>query len=163
MRARTLLVGAGLALALVVVNLGIAGRERLLREGTMVLLELAPVDPRSIMQGDYMALRFAVAQPLQAALGQDARHRDGFAVLARAADGRTDFVREQASALPLSAGEVALRYRLRAGQLRIVTNAWFFTEGEAARWQPARFGELRLGADGEALLVGLRDEALAPL
>lgn len=163
MRLRIGLVAAGLALALVVVNLGIAGRERLLREGAVVLLDLAPVDPRSIMQGDYMALRFAIAQPLQAALGDGVRHGDGFAVLARAEDGRTRFVRAQAKASPLAAGEVALRYRLRAGQLRIVTNAWFFTEGEAGRWQPARFGELRLGPDGEALLVGLRDEALAPL
>jgi uncharacterized membrane-anchored protein len=163
MRLRCVLMVAGLVLALVVVNLGIAGRERLLRDGAVALLELAPVDPRSIMQGDYMALRFAIAQPLQAAIGDDARHRDGFAVLALADDGRASFVREQASSEPLSTGEVALRYRLRAGQLRIVTNAWFFAEGEAARWQPARFGELRLGADGEALLVGLRDEALAPL
>lgn len=164
MRLREALLAGGLVLALVVVNLGIAGRERQLREGTMVVLELAPVDPRSIMQGDYMALRFAIETPLQSALGADpGRHRDGFAVLALADDGRAGFLREQAGLQPLSAGEVALRYRLRGGQLRIVTNAWFFAEGEAERWQPARYGELRVGADGEALLVGLRDEALAPL
>lgn len=161
---RHLLLLAGLVLALVVVNLGIAARERQLREGTVVLLELAPVDPRSIMQGDYMALRFAIETPLRSALGEAPdRHRDGFAVLALAEDGRAGFRREQAGLQPLASGEVALRYRLRGGQLRIVTNAWFFAEGEAERWQPARFGELRVGADGEALLVGLRDPALAPL
>jgi len=38
------------------------------REGThqarrqVVYLELAPVDPRSLIQGDYMALRFALAR-----------------------------------------------------------------------------------------------------
>lgn len=163
MSLRHALVGVGLVLALVVVNLGIAGRERLLREGTVVLLELAPVDPRSIMQGDYMALRFAIADPLRAALAADRRHGDGYAVLALGAGGRASFVREQPSVQPLASGEVALRYRLRGGQLRIVSNAWFFTEGQAERWQPARLGELRLGADGEALLTGLRDEHLAPL
>ncbi|XOT97907.1 GDYXXLXY domain-containing protein, partial [Alcaligenes pakistanensis] len=30
--------------------------------GQTVLLELAPVDPRSLMQGDYMSLNFALSQ-----------------------------------------------------------------------------------------------------
>ena len=42
---------AGLAL-LVGVNVTILSRERLIDDGTIVLLELAPVDPRSMMQGD---------------------------------------------------------------------------------------------------------------
>ncbi|MFX7329222.1 GDYXXLXY domain-containing protein, partial [Acinetobacter baumannii] len=35
-----------------------AQKEMLLKEGQLVLLPLAPVDPRSLMQGDYMALRY---------------------------------------------------------------------------------------------------------
>lgn len=166
MNARHLLLGIGLAVALVVINLGIASRERLLRDGDVVLLQLAPVDPRSLMQGDYMALDFAIAQDVRTALSDDVLadgHHDGYAVLALAADGTTTFVREQPGASPLAPGEIALRYRLRGGELRIVTNAWFFPEGQAARYQPARYGELRVGADGEALLVALRDAALQPL
>ena len=34
--------------------------ERILSGGQTVLLELAPVDPRSLMQGDYMALNYAL-------------------------------------------------------------------------------------------------------
>lgn len=164
LRWRHVLVLAGLALALVVVNLGIAGRERLLRDGQVVLLELAPVDPRSLMQGDYMALRFAIAEPLRVALGPEAgRHGDGYAVLLRAGDDTVSFVRAQAAPTPLQAGEVALRYRLRGGDLRLVTNAWFFAEGRAAHFEQARFGELRVGADGEALLVAMRDQQRQPL
>ena len=48
-------------LILCAVNYTIAQREKLLQEGRVVLLELAPVDPRSLMQGDYMALRFQIA------------------------------------------------------------------------------------------------------
>lgn len=166
MNARHLLLGAGLAIALVAVNLGIAGREKLLREGEVILLALAPVDPRSLMQGDYMALNFAIAQDLRTALGDETLadgHHDGYAVLALAADGTTRFVREQPDVSPLSPGEIVLRYRLRGGRPRIVTNAWFFAEGQAARYQPARYGELRVGTDGEALLVALRDAELKPL
>lgn len=113
-----------------------------------------------------MALSFAIAQDLRAALGDETLadgHHDGYAVLALADDGTTAFIREQPAVDPLSRGEVALRYRLRGGELRVVTNAWFFPEGQAARYQPARYGELRVGADGEALLVALRDAELTPL
>ena len=53
---------AGLALVLVTINTSILTKERLLRDGTVLRLALAPVDPRSLMQGDYMALSFALAR-----------------------------------------------------------------------------------------------------
>ncbi len=151
----------GLVLALVVVNLAVVGRERVLREGETVLLALAPVDPRSLMQGDYMALNFALANEVRTV--ESGRHADGYLILRRDAEQRAQFVRTQASPKPRTADELALRYRVRSGQVRIVSNAWFFAEGQAARYEPARFGELRVGDDGEALLVALRDEHLQPL
>jgi hypothetical protein len=35
---------------------------------------------------------------------------------------------------------VRIRYRIRGGQPWLGTNAFFFSEGEAARFTPARFG-----------------------
>ena len=49
---------AALLLVLGGVNYAVWQRERLLAEGQVVLLELAPVDPRSLMQGDFMRLNF---------------------------------------------------------------------------------------------------------
>jgi len=71
---------AGL-LVLAFVNYGIYGRERLVREGRVMVLRLAPVDPRSLMQGDYMRLRFEAADQAQLASGADSR-ADGRIVLA---------------------------------------------------------------------------------
>lgn len=45
----------------VALNYGIYEKETIAAQGTQVLLELAPVDPRSLMQGDYMRLRYKVA------------------------------------------------------------------------------------------------------
>jgi len=42
--------------------------ERILSDGRVLLLELAPVDPRSLMQGDYMALQFAAVDDIRKAL-----------------------------------------------------------------------------------------------
>ena len=39
--------------------------ESVLNDGETVLLELRPVDPRSIMQGDYMALRFSLGDEVR--------------------------------------------------------------------------------------------------
>ena len=146
---------------LVAVNVGIASRERLVEQGRVVLLELAPVDPRSLMQGDYMALRFRAAEGartgaevLQFAdgklvLGVDARHVGTF----RRLDAGT----------PLAADEALLRYRIRNGQVKLATNAYFFEEGRADDYARARYGEFRVAQDGDAILTGLRDANLAPL
>ena len=50
---------------------GIVGKERVISRGDVVYLRLAPVDPRSLMQGDYMALNFAIGMEVSAAHGQD--------------------------------------------------------------------------------------------
>jgi uncharacterized membrane-anchored protein len=44
------------------------------------------------------------------------------------------------------------------------TNAFFFQEGDAERFSSARYGEFRVDrSSGEAVLVGLRDDALTAL
>jgi uncharacterized membrane-anchored protein/uncharacterized membrane protein len=162
---------AGLVLVLAVVNVGIWQREQLLATGQVVRLALAPVDPRALMQGDYMALNFAAARAVGALQEGDAAppglwggpRTDGYLVLVPDEQGIAQPLRVQRAAQPHSGKEVVLRYRLRADGVRLVTNAYFFPEGEAARYQAARYGELRVGDDGTALLVRLLGPDLQPL
>lgn len=44
-----------------------------------------------------------------------------------------------------------------------MTDGWYFAEGDASRWEQARFGEFRVQPDGKALLVGMADEQLVPI
>jgi len=44
------LAGAVIALALIAVNVSIWQKEQLLKQGAVMILPLAPVDPRSLMQ-----------------------------------------------------------------------------------------------------------------
>ncbi|WP_419465319.1 GDYXXLXY domain-containing protein [Aeromonas caviae] len=53
----------GLAL-LAGINAAVWRFEHAMSQGEVVLIELAPVDPRSLMQGDYMRLNYALARPL---------------------------------------------------------------------------------------------------
>ena len=151
----------GLAI-LAFVNLAIHQRETLLTEGKVVLLELAPVDPRSLMQGDYMALDFAAARVLRDQHQQRKLPRDGRIVLRLDERGVGSFQRIDQDA-PLAPNEVVLRYRIRDQQPRFGTNAFFFQEGTADRYSAAKYGELRVAADGEAILTGLRGADLRNL
>lgn len=58
---------------------------------------------------------------------------------------------------------VQLHRTHKAGQWVLVTDAFLFKEGEAQRWEAARFGEFRIDPSGRALLVTLRGENLAGL
>src|SRR3546814_16798011 len=51
----------GLLLVLGAVNLQVLQKQRVLDDGRTVLLALRPVDPRSLIQRDYMVLRYAEA------------------------------------------------------------------------------------------------------
>jgi uncharacterized membrane-anchored protein len=139
----------------------IFSRERLLTQGRVVLLELAPVDPRSLMQGDYMALNFRAADGARTG-AQSLQFADGKLVLAVDARGVGTFLRLDAGA-PLVADEALLRYRIRNGQVKLATNAFFFEEGAGDAYAKARYGEFRVAPDGDAILTGLRDAELAPL
>lgn len=147
-------------LILLLVNLGIVARERLLTQGRVVLLELSPVDPRSLMQGDYMRLSFAVAD--RAVPNGATRSADGRLVVALDPRGIGRF-RRLGGTEPLSRDEVALRYRVRNGQMKFATNAFFFQEGQAKAFETARFGEFRVDTDGEMILTALRGPRLERL
>lgn len=143
---------------LVVVNYSIYSREMLVTKGDSIILQLAPVDPRSLMQGDYMALRFAVASEAQEQI-RASKQPTGFVILKPDERGVGRFVRlDDLSAL--NEGEVRMRYRLRKGQVKFATNAFFFQEGQAMLFEAARFGEFRVNKDGESILVEMRDENL---
>ncbi len=141
---RRVLIVAATLLVLGGVNWSILAKERIKTNGELILLALAPVDPRSLMQGDYMALRFAIANHVP----ED--NRGSIALLVGA-----DHV---AVANPdQNAGGLRIRYRIRNGQMWIGTNAYFFEEGAAEKYAGARFGEFRVDRDsGEAVLVGLK-------
>jgi len=156
---KAIAVAAGLLL-LVAVNWVIFERERLLEEGRVVVLELAPVDPRSLMQGDYMALRFKVADEVFGRMrSSKAPAQDGRIVVRTDPRGLASFVRHDGGE-PLAAGEARLRYRVREEQVKFATNAFFFQEGTGGLYARARYGEFRVAPEGDLLLTHLRGENL---
>lgn len=148
-------------LILALANYTIYSRERLLATGTPVLLRLAPVDPRSLIQGDYMALRFEAADAIQAT-GTLPEAGDGRAVIGLDGQGVGSFRRLYGGG-PLAPEEVLMGFRVREGRLRFATDAFFFQEGDAGLYADARYGAFRVGGDGRSILTGLRDGELRRL
>ncbi len=59
---KRLIILLNLLLLLAFVNYAVVQKEEMLADGKLILLELAPVDPRSLLQGDYMRLGYKMAE-----------------------------------------------------------------------------------------------------
>jgi uncharacterized membrane-anchored protein len=152
---------AGLA-TLAVANLGIWQKEALIAQGRPMFVELAPMDPRSLMQGDFMRLNFRIPSGLDGQLGRLTRGRP--LVVARGDErGVASLLRLHSPGEPLAQGEFLVELTPKGGRWTLVTDAWFFREGDGERWQKARYGEFRVAPDGRALLVGMADAELKPI
>jgi uncharacterized membrane-anchored protein len=162
---------ASLVVVLCLVNWSIFIKERHLANGKVVYLELAPVDPRSLMQGDYMALRFAIATEVYKALPKvhdskrwrhDVATGDGSVVVTLDQQNVATFSCLE-NDQKLSENETLLSYRVRNGTVKFATNAFFFQEGQAKTYEAARYGQFRVNDKGELLLTAMYDNDLNKL
>ena len=144
------------ALAVLAVVLGlVVHKEGIVRDGRTVLLELAPRDPRSFLQGDYVALRYAESSAVLEATGWDER-RDRVVVFRLGDDQVGHFVRLDDDT-PLGDGEMRLRALRSNSDFAFGADSYFFSEGRGGDWERARFAEVKVGGNGTAVLVGLLD------
>ncbi|KXI30070.1 GDYXXLXY domain-containing protein [Paraglaciecola hydrolytica] len=156
----------GLLLALGLINGSIYVKEQHLAQGEVVKLKLAPVDPRSLMQGDYMALRFELADDIDSALPEAESHSflatnskrsEGKVIVQLDEQGRASFVALD-NGQTITVKQRKLQYRVRDGRVKFATNAFFFAEGSAQIYEAAEYGEFRVNQQGEVLLVALYNQ-----
>lgn len=161
-----------LVIIMALVNWSIAGKERHLVQGKIVYLDLAPVDPRSLMQGDYMSLRFRIADEVYNALPKAEDYKrwnhnvaasDGYVVVNLDDRNIGSFKSLYNNDQALSKDDIILRYRVRNGAVKFATNAYFFQEGHGEYYQPAQYGQFRVDDKGELLLVAMYDKDLHKL
>ena len=151
-------------LILIGVNGAIWQKEQVLSNGQTVFLTLAPVDPRSIMQGDYMRLRFELESQVRAQLPQDqTENSQGFVLVKLDDKGIAQFINLQTEPTMTEPHTAALQYRVREGKIKFATDAFFFEEGQGDIYAQAKYGEFKVAANGELLLTDLRGENLIKL
>ena len=150
-----LIILLNLILLLVYFNYSVVKKEKLLKDGQLVLLELAPVDPRSLMQGDYMNLRYKISRNFD---DNDIPKR-GYCVVRIDTNGIADKVRFQKDPTPLYEGEYLIKYKASGRwNVNIGAESFFFQEGEGEKYETARYGGIKIDKNGNSLLIGLYDE-----
>lgn len=128
-------------------------KEQILDKGQLVLLELAPVDPRSLMQGDYMRLRYALSED------REYLPKRGYCVVQLDEHNHGSFVRFQENKTPISANEQIIEYTAsQPWSVNIGAESFFFQEGQGEKYEKAKYGGLKIDAHGNSILIGLYDE-----
>ena len=136
-------------------NNSILKKETLLSDGKFILLELAPVDPRSLMQGDYMRLRYAISENIN----YDSISKRGFCVVKLEETGIAKKVRIQNGKKPLNENEYLIEYTSKGSRgINIGAESFFFQEGEAEKYENAKYGGIKVDNQGNSLLIGLYEK-----
>ena len=162
-----------LALATILIFVGlVAKNEWHLHHSKSIFIELRPVDPRSILQGDYMALAYELnLQSLKALAGSESEALDQVifnysSVPAKVIlDSQNRVVRTILDTSNSFAGQSLIlknpENRLQA--LYPASRSFLFAEGLAQCYQKAKYAEFKVNTKGEAILFDLRGEGLQPL
>jgi len=139
-------------------NYAIYQKENQLTNGKTVILQLAPIDPRSIMQGDYMRLNYTLSLDVQHAL-KDTDMTQGFVVVKLNQQHIASFVRLDDKTM-IKANELKLPFKIQKyNQISFGGNTFFFQEGSSKKYEKAKYGLFKLH-DKTIILQSLLDDKL---
>jgi len=150
---KAVLFGAAILVQCVLLVLMVADRMQILREGREVTLQTQPVDPRDLLRGDYVVLRYDISQlPAGALAGQSSAERNPivFVKLAPNAAGVYEAVSVHAAPVAVTAPEILIRGRVTYScgstnrtfcdklTIRYGLESYFVPEGEGKKLEQAR-------------------------
>jgi uncharacterized membrane-anchored protein len=153
------LIPINVLLVLVMLNKGISDKEQIMEKGKSIYLHLAPVDPRSLIQGDYMRLSFAVLDSVD----KRVLAKRGFCVLRTDEKGVVTAARFQQAQEPIYRGEYLMKYTTGFNGIQVGAESYFFQEGKAERYSRAAYALIQIDARGNSLLRGFCDSTLTQL
>jgi len=180
-------------LIILTINTLIIEKELILKNGESILLKLVPVDPRSLMQGDYMILRYEIADILKekkepstqisASLPKTNQTTsmqiptnssqtnqttplqipDEGNIIVEVDNHMRATFKELDDGRKLLKNERRITFKFRAGNFKLGAESFFFQEGHAQIYSNAKYGELKVKENGTSVLVGLRNDKLKKL
>lgn len=170
------LLSTTLVAVLGVTNQKIWQYESVLDQGRSVILELEPVDPRSLMQGDYMKLNYEIIRFIKGAYQMSGSSYQGtkssaYALLKNDAQGVARFC-AISEKLPTEARDfgqcdqglfIPFKVGKPRSRIKLPSHGYFFAEGAGLYYAQARYGEFKVSRDGTALLSKLLDINRQPL
>jgi len=150
---KVVLFGGAVLIQCVLLALMVADRMQILREGREVTLQTQPVDPRDLLRGDYVVLRYDISQLASGALaGKPAPERKPivFVKLAPNANGLYEAVSVSSEPVAVTAPEILIRGRVNYScgsgspvfcdklTINYGLESYFVPEGEGRKLEQAR-------------------------
>ncbi len=163
MKYKNTIILINLVFLVLIMTRAVVKKEKTLVNGTLVLLELAPVDPRSLMQGDYMRLNYKISSVWRKKIKNKDKKlsKRGFCVVKLKENGVADVVRFQENKTKQNDTEYIIPYTASSRwNINIGAESFFFQEGEGEKYEKGKYGALRIDNDGNSILVGLYDKDL---
>ncbi len=134
---------------LIFFNFTIYSKEKSISQGQTIL---SPKDPRSLMQGDYMALDYVIADEI---LAQEERRNHKQAILIIDQNNVATFAALKTEEYTLSPNEILLNYAANNNRIQLpLSRSYFFEEGSANKYENAIYGVFKY-YDNNYLLIGL--------
>lgn len=128
--------------------------EGITHDGETVLLDLRPVDPRALMMGDFMALRYAEETPQD--LPKDLPTKGQFVLSLD--ENKVGTFKRLADSSNLAANEIKINYVRRKRGVTFGAPRYYFQNGTAETYEASDYGIFKVAPSGRAILVGLADE-----
>lgn len=157
---KRLIIAVLVVLQIAAMSLQIGKSEWLLSHGQLIKLQLEPLDPRSIIQGDYVRLRYTIsAPPIYGDQQEGAPSKKSISVVLApdAATGVYEFRRVYTKGEVLAPGEIRLNgKRVGYESVEYGIEHYFIPEGTGREYeQNAKFAEVKVSKSGDAILERL--------
>lgn len=136
----------------------ILSKEEIRSTGQLGLLPLRPQDPRSLLQGDYMILRYDWSIFESSKEGNQLRR--GYLIF-EIEEGIIRPIRLADQAAEISSGMYSIKFYRSDYEIKIGAESFFFQEGTPEVYSSARYAGIKYlpnSKTGDKLLVGLYDE-----
>lgn len=140
-------------------------KEQLLQNGEVAALELVPVDPRSLLQGDYVQLGYQIQRDYSSQY---------YSNMASTPDGKIEVVLQQTAESVSYNGKqipvykaskftrfgaedgVLIKGKGRDGVLSLGIESFFIPENTGTKWEEKTHAIVRIAKNGDAILENLR-------
>lgn len=155
---KSMLIVVNLLLLISYFNWSVYAKEKIIDQGKLVLLKLAPIDPRSLMQGDYMALNYEV-NVISKKVNIPKR---GFCLLKIDSNGVGHRIALIKNFRSEQNNQIAVKYFFSGTEfwpgIHVGAESYFFEEGQGKKFEAALYGGLKIDGNGNSVLVGLYDK-----
>jgi uncharacterized membrane-anchored protein len=154
---KLILILLNLVALLAFVNYSVIQKEKIIDNGKLIFLELIENNAKSpLIQGDMVKLKYKIVKGLIF----DSLYKRGYIVVKLDSNSIAERVRFQTRLGSKNNNEYLIEYSKGYFSLSIGAENYFIQQGDSKKYEQAKYGGVKVDANGNSLLIGLYDEHL---